>query len=152
MTRSSPPDGDGGPPASPAFLLIALGRRVREQVETELKAEGMSLRHLSALGHLASSPGLSYSELARRAGITPQSMQATLNALEARGAVERVTEAGRGRTAELRVTAEGDRLRRAARRVVAEVDEGLRAQLGDASTDELTTALRTLLPRPPQVN
>ena len=150
MTRSSrPPEGDAGPPASAAFLLMTVGRRIREQIEAGLKAEDMSLRQLSALGHLAPNPGLSYSELARRAGITPQSMQATLNALEARGAVERVTDAGRGRTAELHVTAEGDRLRRAARKVIAEVDEELRAQLGDGSTDELTTALLTLMPMPP---
>lgn len=149
VTRAVPPPEDAGPPSSAAFLLMTLGRRVREQVEAGLKAEGMSLRQLSALGHLAPNPGLSYSELARRAGITPQSMQATLNALEARGAVERVTDAGRGRTAELHVTGEGDRLRGVARRVVADVDEELRAQLGDGSLGELTTALRTLLPLPP---
>lgn len=148
MTRAVPPPEDAGPPKSAAFLLMTLGRRVREDVEGRLRAEDMSLRHLSALGHLARNPGLSYSELARRAGITPQSMQATLNALEARGAVERVTEAGRGRTAQLRVTADGDRLRSVARRVVAEVDEELRARLGDGPVDELTTALLTLMPLP----
>lgn len=150
VTRApQPPDGDVGPPESAAFLLMTVGRQIREEIEARLRAEEMSLRHLSALGHLARNPGLSYSELARRAGITPQSMQATLNALEARGAVERVTEAGRGRTAELRVTAEGDRLRHAARQVVAGVDAELRDRLGHGPVDELTRALRTFLPGPP---
>ncbi|MDQ2707033.1 MAG: MarR family transcriptional regulator [Actinomycetota bacterium] len=44
----------------------------------------MILRQL--LGHLAGEPGLSYSELGRRAGVTAQSMQATLRQLEERGA------------------------------------------------------------------
>ncbi|WP_371352072.1 hypothetical protein [Streptomyces malaysiensis] len=39
-----------------------------------------------------------------RAGITAQSAQATVRRLEERGAVERRTEGGRGRTAELHIT------------------------------------------------
>jgi DNA-binding MarR family transcriptional regulator len=138
--------GGGVPPAtSPAFLLMTLGGRIREQVEEGLRAEGISLRHLSALGHLGPNPGMSYSELARRARITPQSMQATLNALEQRGAVVRDTDPGRGRTAELHVTAEGERLHRAGTNVIAEVDERLGAQLGAEATDALGGALWTLL-------
>ncbi|MGK2883043.1 MAG: MarR family transcriptional regulator [Mycobacterium sp.] len=59
------------------------------------------MRHLPALGHLARSTGMSYSELARRASVTPQSMQATLTKLEERGAVAKTTDSGRGRTAHL---------------------------------------------------
>lgn len=93
--------------AGPAFALMALGRMVREDVEARLRPSGLALRHLSALGHLSRRPGLSYSELARRAGVTVQSMQATLVQLEERGAVERARPAGRGRAAELRVTPVG---------------------------------------------
>ncbi|MEJ2871336.1 MarR family transcriptional regulator [Actinomycetospora sp. OC33-EN08] len=139
-------DGDDArPPLSTAFLLMTLGGRIREEIEERLRAERMSLRHLSALGHLARHPGLSYSELARRAGITPQSMQATLNALEERGAVERVTVPGRGRSAQLHVTAEGLRLRRVGTDVVAGIDDRLRVQLGDPTRDALTDALSGLL-------
>lgn len=84
-----------GPPADPA-------RRAPRH--------GLTLRHLSALGHLSRQPGLSYSKLGRRAGVTAQSMQATLRQLEHLGAVERRTLAGRGRTAELHVTAAGAEL------------------------------------------
>ena len=76
-------------------------------------------------------------------------MQATLNALDVRGSVERVTDAGRGRTARLHVTPEGDRLRAAGRAAVDQVDEDVRAQLDDASYESLTAALSTLLPTPP---
>lgn len=136
--------GDAPPPPSAAFLLMTLGRRLRDEVEATLKAEGIALRHVSALGHLAAHPGLSYSELARRAGVTPQSMQATIEALERRGAVARDTDPGRGRTAELRVTAEGTRLRQVGTAVVGDVDTRLRAHLDDETHRVLTEALATL--------
>jgi DNA-binding MarR family transcriptional regulator len=145
-TTVSDAAGGGVPPAtSPAFLLMTLGGRIREQVEEGLRAEGISLRHLSALGHLGPNPGMSYSELARRARITPQSMQATLNALEQRGAVVRDTDPGRGRTAALHVTAEGERLHRAGTSIIAGIDERLRAQLGPEAADALGGTLWTVL-------
>ena len=120
VTPPGPP-----PPTSPAFLVIALGRRVREEVDRDLAVHGLSMRHLSALGHLGREPGLSYSELARRAGVTAQSMQATLRQLEDRGAVERRTEAGRGRTAELHVTVLGDEVAARGRDAIAAADARL---------------------------
>ncbi len=113
----------------PAFLLIALGRIVRDEVEAALRGHGLTLRHLSALGHLSRQPGLSYSELARRAGITVQSMQATLQHLEQLGAVERRTVPGRGRTAQLHVTAAGTELLGRGRSVIRDADQRLLADV-----------------------
>lgn len=124
-------------------LLLALGRIVREEVERALDVQGLSLRHLSALGHLSREPGLSYSALGRRAGVTAQSMQATVRQLEQTGAVRRVTPAGRGRTAELRVTDTG-------RRLLREMDHALgsvEAPLLDGLTAEERADLGTLLHR-----
>lgn len=102
-----------------------LGRRLRAEAERGLAAHGLSFRHLSALGHLGRQPGLSYSELARRAAVTAQSMQATLRHLESLGAVERRTEPGRGRRAQLHLTEVGVRLRDAGQGVITEADERL---------------------------
>jgi len=127
-----------GPPApSPGFLLMTIGRTIRDEVEAGLKKHGTSLRHLSALGHLSREPGLSYSELGRRAGITAQSMQATLRQLEDLGAVERRTLPGRGRTADLVVTPIGTEfiatgfqvMQEAESRVLAPLDEDQRRAL-----------------------
>jgi DNA-binding MarR family transcriptional regulator len=128
------------PSASPAFLLIGLGRIVRDDVETTLRAHGSSLRQLSALGHLSRQPGLSYSELGRRAGITAQSMQATLRQLEELGAVERRTVPGRGRAAQLHLTSTGDELLRRGQHVICDADQRL---LDDVPADqqEVLTAL-----------
>ena len=135
----------GGPPApSTAFLLQATGRIVRERIEERLRAAGTSLRHTSALGHLSRTPGLSYSELARRADLTVQSMQATVEQLQARGMVERRTPAGRGRLAELHVTAAGQALLRQAETVIDEVGEELLALLPEADRRALPPVLSRL--------
>ncbi|MFW0786316.1 MarR family transcriptional regulator [Gordonia sp. CPCC 206044] len=117
------------PPLSTAFLLMAVGRQVRERIERDLASEGIALRHVSALGHLSRNPGMSYSELARRASVTPQSMQATLRKLEARGAIEHDGESGRGRTARLSVTAEGRRLLALGTAAISAADEHVEAAL-----------------------
>ncbi|MFJ1831787.1 MarR family winged helix-turn-helix transcriptional regulator [Streptomyces sp. NPDC088178] len=128
-------------PTSTAFLLAALGRHVRSDVEHTLKPTGYTLRHLAALGHLRREPGLSYSELGRRAGITAQSAQATVRQLEERGAVERRTEAGRGRTAELHITEGGMRLLAAGQDAYAAADAGLQGALGPDACRHLTGLL-----------
>jgi DNA-binding MarR family transcriptional regulator len=126
---------------SSGFLLIALGRKVREEVETGLKPYGLALRHLSALGHLSRDAGLSYSELGRRAGVTAQSMQATLRQLEELRAVERRTPAGRGRTAELHVTGRGAELLATGRTVVTAAEDRLLADLAPDERDQLQALL-----------
>ncbi|MEQ3551595.1 MarR family winged helix-turn-helix transcriptional regulator [Pseudonocardia nematodicida] len=142
---SAPP----GPPApSPTFLIIALGRRLRERVERTLRTRGMSMRHLSALGHLGGDPGVSYSELARRAGVTAQSMQATLRQLEELGAVDREGPAGRGNTARLHVTEHGQELAAWARSVLEETDRELFGHLGEAERAGLTGGLLTAFTAP----
>lgn len=127
-----------------AFLLITVARIVRERAESELDELGLGLRHVSALGHLAREPGLSYSELARRAGITAQSMQATLHQLEQRDAIERRTPPGRGRRAQLQVTTSGRGLLAQARAVMDAVDRRLADLLGEGSHATLTDLLRRI--------
>lgn len=111
MAEAAEPPGPAGPPsrllASPVMLLIALGRIAREELDDVLAGDGLSLRHLGALGHLRRTPRLSYSGLGRRAGVTAQSMQATVSHLERIGAVSRSDATGRGRAADLTVTSAG---------------------------------------------
>lgn len=120
---------------------MALGRIVREEVETELRTHGLSMRHLSALGHLFNEPGLSYSELGRRAGVTAQSMQATLRQLEQMGGVERRTLPGRGRKAQLHVTPIGAELLRRGQNVIRDADGRLLAGVSADQREILATLL-----------
>lgn len=134
-----------GPPVSAAFLLMAVGRRVRDRIEHALSSEGIALRHVSALGHLSRTPGLSYSELARRASVTPQSMQATLRTLEDRGAIERAGAGGRGRTATLTITAEGRRLLDVGTAAITAADDEIDAALDDRFAGELRMNLLSMM-------
>ena len=139
---SEPDPGQAAPPPlNAAFLLISLGRMVREEVDEALRPLALSMRHLSALGHLSRQPGLSYSELARRAGITPQSMQATLRQLEQLQAVERRTGAGRGRTAQLHVTPAGLELLRQGQQVILAAEGRLMADVPADQQRAFTAAL-----------
>ncbi|MFI9722257.1 MarR family winged helix-turn-helix transcriptional regulator [Streptomyces sp. NPDC052396] len=128
------------------LMLIGVGRLVREEADRSLEAagDGHSLRLMSALGHLAHEPGLSYSELGRRAGITAQSMQATVGRLERAGAVSRTSPSGRGRTAVLRVTEHGHRMLDEMRRTLAAVEEPLLAGLSAEERTVLAKALSTV--------
>lgn len=136
---------------SSAFFLMALGRWIRSDVEETLRGSGLTLRHVSALGHLAHQPGLSYSELARRAGVSAQSMQATLGQLEQRRAVEKRTPGGRGRTAQLHLTATGEALLVQGRDAISAADGQLMACLTGRQREQLTSLLFELflcVPRP----
>ncbi|KNB49890.1 MarR family winged helix-turn-helix transcriptional regulator [Streptomyces caatingaensis] len=140
-------DRDDGATAFPPLplLLIGVGRFTQDAAHRVLAERGdYSLRLMGALGHLAHEPGLSYSELARRAGVTAQSMQATVGRLERAGAVARVTPAGRGRTAALHVTDEGHRMLAEMRQALAGLEEPLTAGLTADERAVLTAALLRL--------
>lgn len=98
-----------GVAGSTSFLLVVAGRTAQARLDELLAEKGLTLRHVGALGHLRREPELSYSDLARRAGITPQSMRATVVQLEQAGAVRR-REGRQGKAARLDVTARGHRL------------------------------------------
>ncbi len=138
-------DEGAGAFANGSLLLIAVGRMTREQADAGLDELGLALRHVSALGHLAREPGLSYSELARRAGITAQSMQATLHQLEESDAIERSTPPGRGRRAQLQVTSSGRELLDQAWAVMEAVDRRLADVLGEGSHETLIALLEQIV-------
>lgn len=134
----------GPPPITLAMVLILAGDRLAKRANDELRPHGLSLRHLGALGHLNRDPHLSYTELARRARVTVQSMHKTVLALVELGAV-RQPPGGRGRTATLEVTEHGRELLAIAAGVVAGVDAELAATLPAGEGDRLTADLLAVL-------
>jgi DNA-binding MarR family transcriptional regulator len=129
-------------------LLVVLGRRAREGVDARLAEHGLAYHHLSALGHLRRQAGLSYSELARRASVTTQSMQTTVAHLEERGLVDRGPTTSQGRRADLRVTERGATVLAQAEAAVRLVDDELAAGLGPAERSQLEGALMGMFARP----
>lgn len=136
-------------PLTTTFQLVAAGRLAQQQLDRELGTHGVTLRHIGALGHLASQPELSYSDLARRAGVTAQSMHATVRQLEELGAVRREL-AGHGHRAQLQVTSKGRELLTAASVAAQRLDAELLAAVPAAQRDALTALLRSLVLGPAQ--
>ena len=116
--------------SSAVMQLILTGRALQSRVETELAELGLTLRHVGALGHLAHRPDLSYSDLARRAGVTAPSMLATVRTLEELGAVRRNI-LGAGHPARLEVTRSGRKLLDRVKIVVGRVEQELVGDLTD---------------------
>ena len=121
-TGAAPPGADRSSlVATTTMLLIGVGRVAQRRLDEALADHGLTLRHVGALGHLAHSPDLSYSDLARRAGVTVQSMHATIGALVDRGAIS-AADRGPGRRAQLRLTEHGRALLVTARDIAHELD------------------------------
>ncbi|WP_205347030.1 MarR family winged helix-turn-helix transcriptional regulator [Pseudonocardia broussonetiae] len=133
--------------SSSVLMLVGAGRILGRRVESELAGLGLTLRHLGALGHLVHRPELSYSDLARRAGVTAQSMHATVRGLEELGAVRRALP-GQGHRARLEVTDRGHELLDRVRASAQRLDDELLADLTDEQRAALRAALRSLVVPP----
>lgn len=118
-------NGRPGPPtASTSIIVLTLAHRVESELAAALAPLNLTVARLALLGHIASIPGASFSDLARMGGISVQSVHTAVKAMVAAGLVrDRTARAGSASTIEL--TAKGTRLLRATEKVVAEVDERL---------------------------
>ncbi|WP_459546678.1 MarR family winged helix-turn-helix transcriptional regulator [Nocardia sp. X0981] len=134
-------DNDRTPPATSASILVlTLARRVETELNTALAELDLTVGRLGVLGHISGVPGASFSELARMSGISVQSMHTAVKALVAAGLVhDRTARAGAASTLEL--TPEGVRLLRAARQVVAEVDDRLFGPRADPVQRQIGAAM-----------
>src|SRR3546814_5458477 len=104
------------------MIMILQARRLETRVEEELKAIGLSLRRMGLLGHLDREPGISYSALARRAGIKVQSLHPVMEELSADGYVTTVGEVGQGRAAVIQLTEHGRAALRRAHERISDID------------------------------
>ncbi|WP_017544458.1 MarR family winged helix-turn-helix transcriptional regulator [Nocardiopsis prasina] len=124
------------PPFSPTVALLTVGRVWEAAFNAALKPLGLTTRKYGLLGHVRGTPGISFSELARRSRITVQSAHSAVAAFVAAGLVDDGT-AQAGAASKLRVTAEGEALLARAAEVVARLDEEFAIEY-----PELTEALR----------
>ncbi|WP_221353453.1 MarR family winged helix-turn-helix transcriptional regulator [Streptomyces beigongshangae] len=129
------------PPFSPTVTLLTVGRVWEASFTEALKPLGLTTRKYGLLGHVRGTPGISFSELARRSRITVQSTHTAVASLVAAGLVDDGT-AHAGSASSLRVTAEGESLLARAAQVVTRLDTEFAAR-----HPELTEALRTWMTR-----
>lgn len=131
-------------PLSTVMLVIATGRRLQEQLEARLAGIGLTMRLFGALGHISRDADLSHSDLARRVGVTTQSMRATVLMLEELGAVARNVP-GQGHRARLELTEHGRALLTEARGIVSELDGEFLENAGEDRKAALDDACRRTL-------
>ncbi|WP_434593957.1 MarR family winged helix-turn-helix transcriptional regulator [Streptomyces sp. A5-4] len=71
------------------YLAWQLSQNLAGRLERELRALDLTLAQYNALLHTVHTPGLSSADIARRSGITAQSMGAAVNQLIGRGLLRR---------------------------------------------------------------
>jgi DNA-binding MarR family transcriptional regulator len=138
------------PPAnSPSIVVLILAHRVETELGAALVPLGLTVTRLGLLAHIASTPGVSFSELARRAGITVQSVHTATKALATAGLVrDRTARAGSASTIE--ITRKGARLLERAMRAVATVDESLFGADADPLRRQVADAIRAAVAAAPR--
>jgi DNA-binding MarR family transcriptional regulator len=131
--------------ASPTILYLVgrVDRVVRRAIQEALQARGLSVNQYTTLSVLEHLSGLSNAQLARRALVSPQSMNEVLLGLEERGLVRRRAHPDHGRILQTQLTAKG-------RRVLAACDEqvhAVEAAMLDGMDDGAQQAFREALLR-----
>ena len=99
------------PPFAPhetlGYALKRAQQAMRLHMDRQLKEIGLSAPQYAVLASLEAEPGASNATLARRAFVTPQTMQAMLVKLEQAGLVERHPDAEHGRIQRTQLTKDG---------------------------------------------
>lgn len=135
----------GRPEEAIPHLLKNLHQSLRHAVDEALRRQGieMSFAHFVTLFTLQAEPGIAGAELARRAFVTPQTMNTILRRLEKDGDIERRPHPDNVRADSWFITKAGQaRLNRAKR-----VGEAVWTRLLSALKDSEVTQLQSLLAR-----
>jgi DNA-binding MarR family transcriptional regulator len=131
-----------GGTATLLYLVGRIDRVVRQHISDVVKARGLSVNQYTMLSVLARRSGLSNAQLARRALVSPQSMNEVLLALERRGLVRRRAHPDHGRILQTQLTAKG-------RRLLAACDAGVREvevlMVGDLTPAQQATLRHSLV-------
>lgn len=134
------------PPPSPVVGLLTVAAIWEGQLAEKLRDLGISTRKYGLLGHIDATPGISFSELARRSSITVQSAHTAVRTLVDDGLVEDATRHA-GTASDLRVTPRGAEVLAAAHARLAELDARLAEQLPELAA--VLAVSRAALLRPP---
>jgi DNA-binding MarR family transcriptional regulator len=95
------------PPFSPVIALLTVSSVWDARLTASLKDLGLTTRKYGLLAHIHATPGISFSELARRSQITVQTAHTAVRTLQDDGLVQDAT-AQAGAASDLRATAKGE--------------------------------------------
>jgi DNA-binding MarR family transcriptional regulator len=114
-------------------------------LEEIVSAHGLGIPQYVVLSFLAETPGLANADLARRAFVTPQSMNEVLKQLESAGLVERRRNPTNARILNAYLTRTGARKRNAVSVQVRELEARLLSGLSRDERQNLNRALLTVI-------
>jgi DNA-binding MarR family transcriptional regulator len=126
MSRQEAGSRMGDPYATIGFALKQAQQALRTRLDSGLREIGLTTPQYAVLAFLEVEAGASNAALARRAFVTPQTMQAILVALERAGLIARTPHPEHGRVQMTELTARGRGALEAASGIVAEAEERLR--------------------------
>ena len=140
------PNADGESPS--ARLLSLAYNTTSTAIYTRLREKGITdtrPSHGNVMEHLAFEDGVRLSDLAARAGITPQSMGQFVDELEALGYVEKRPDPNDRRAKRIYLASKGRRSTKIEWEVISEVEEALAALLGKRRLAQLRRTLREVV-------
>ncbi len=123
------------------YLLKNAQQSLRTAMDAALRDLGVTTPQYAVLTFLHEAPGLSSAQLARRAFVTPQTMNRIVANLEAAGLIERGPHPEIGRVLEARISRRGRGLLGQCRRRVAAVEQRMIANLSVAERRQLADLL-----------
>jgi DNA-binding MarR family transcriptional regulator len=123
------------------YALKRAQQALRGRLDTALRDIGLTTPQYSVLAGLEKSNGLSNAELARRAFVTPQTMQAIIVTLEKAGLIKREAHPDNGRILTTELTAEGRQAVRAAHEIAANAEQQVRNAVAPDEPDVIYAAL-----------
>lgn len=121
------------PPFSPVIALLTVSSVWDAQLTAAIKDLGLTTRKYGLLAHIQATPGISFSELARRSLITVQTAHTAVRTLVGDELVADAT-AHAGSASDLRVTAKGAEALREADARLAALDATFREGIPTLST------------------
>jgi DNA-binding MarR family transcriptional regulator len=125
------------------YRLKEAQHALRTAMDRALGERGLTTPQYAVLSALDEEPGLSNADLARRAFVTPQTMNSIVVLLEHTGLVERRPHAVHGRVLSTALTPAGSELVHSCDEVVWRIEERMLAPLSDAERVQLAVLLRT---------
>ena len=129
----------------PGYLIKQAQAALNAQMARALHEHGVTLSQFAVLTALADEPGLSNAELARRAFITPQSMNENLRELEQRTWIIRSHHPTHGRIRQAELTEQGRTTLLNCDTTVTAIEERMLAELDPDQRHQLAAALRTCI-------
>lgn len=126
MSRRTPDRGMDDPYATIGFALKLAQQALRTRLDAGLREIGLTTPQYAVLAFLKEEAGASNAELARRAFVTPQTMQGILVTLERAGLISRTAHPEHGRVQQTELTAAGADALEAANRTITEAETRLR--------------------------